>query len=193
MLIAADTRARLGARQLDADRRVLVVRVELRDRHDAVVELDAEHGLRDGSDVAHGLLRRLALVGEHVDLDRAARPVADDPDGEDAAQAAELVFELSELGRGVSVPLGRQFVVRPLTRHGDPVNSPRARSPRPGTAYGHPTTQRGGRALPMLLVGLAWRSDPGETMRSFRPGGGSQRTVSGWRRQGLGLKSQRVT
>ncbi len=151
------TRARdFGARQLDADRSVLVVGVELRDRHDAVVELDAEDGLRDGSHVAHDLLRGLGGVGEDVDLDGTSGPIADDPDGVDTAQAAELVLELPELRAGVSVPLGRQFVVRPLTRHGDPV-TPGARSPRPGTAYGHPTTLRGGRALPMLLVGLAWR------------------------------------
>ena len=98
-----------------------VVRVELRDRHDAVVELDAEHRLRDGAHVAHGLLRGLARVGEDVHLDRSAGPVADDPDGVDPGQAAELVLELSELGGRVLVLFGRQFVVRPLTRHGDPV------------------------------------------------------------------------
>ena len=90
--------------------------------------------------------------------------------------------------------LSPQTTIRRSTTHSAwrPRHSPRARSPRPDTAYGHPTTQRGGRALPMLLVGLAWRSDPRETMRSFRPGGGS-RTVSGWRRQGLGLKFNEST
>ena len=116
-----DPSAGLGARELDADGRVLVVGVELRDRDDAVVELDPEDGLGHGADVADGLLGGLARVGEDVDLDRAAEPIADDPDGVDPAQAAELVLELAELGGDVSVSLGRQFVVRPLTRHGDPV------------------------------------------------------------------------
>ena len=40
--------------------------------------------------------------------------------------------------------------------------------------------------MPMLLVGLAWQCDPGETMRSFRVEEGRTH-VSGWRRQGLGL------
>ena len=102
------------------------------------------------------------------------RPVAHDADGVDAAQAAELVLEVAELGRRVSVPLGRQFVVRPLTRHGDPVTPRGPGAPARDTAYGHPTTLRGGRALPMLPVGLAWRSDPRETMRSFRPEEGEQ-------------------
>ena len=152
------TRARdFGARELDADRSVLVVGVELRDRHDAVVELDPEHGLRHGSHVAHGLLRGLAGVGEDVDLDGTPRPIADDPDGVDTAQAAELVLELPELARRTPGPLRptiRRSTTHPAWR---PRHSPEARSPRPGTAYGHPTTLRGGPALPMLLVGLAWR------------------------------------
>ena len=45
--------------------------------------------------------------------------------------------------------------------------------------------------MPMLLVGLAWQCDPGETMRSFRVEEGRTH-VSGWRRQGLGLILERV-
>ena len=68
---------------------------------------------------------------------------------------------------------------------------PEGPQPPPGHSIRPTDHPAWGLALPMLLVGLAWRSDPGETMRSFR----SRRTasdeelVSGWRRQGLGLKS----
>ena len=109
-----------------------------------MVELDPEDGLGDGADVADGLLRRLARVGEDVDLDRATQPVSHHPDGMDTAQSAQLVLELS------AAPRRRLDPHRPTNRRSTthsawrPCHSPRTRSPRPGTAYGHPTTQRGG-------------------------------------------------
>ena len=174
-----------------------VVGVELRDRHDAVVELDAEHGLRDGTDVAHGLLRGLALVGEHVDLDRPAGPVADDPDGVDAGEPAELVLELAEL----RPPIGRRSASsgdNSSFAHSLGIATPSSRgpaAPATDTAYGQPTTLRGPSWLLMLLVGLALRAGSGETDRVPRAGraeatlGGGNDYVSGWRRQGLGLTS----
>ena len=74
-----------------------VVRVELRNRHDAVIELESEHRLRDGANVAHCLLRRFAVVGEDVHFDRSTNTVADDAHRQDAAEPAEFLFELLEL------------------------------------------------------------------------------------------------
>ena len=71
-----------------------VIRVELRNRHDAVIELESEHCLRDGPHVAYSLLRRLTVVGEDVHLDRSPDPIADDPHREDASEATEFLFEL---------------------------------------------------------------------------------------------------
>ena len=123
-----------------------VVGVELGDGHDPVVELDAEHRVGDRADVAHGLLRRLRLVREHVHLDGPIAPVADHPDGVDARQPAQLVLEVAEqtarIGRVGLQLVGHRLTVRPLGGHRDP--PPGGPPPPPkNTAYGQPTTLRG--------------------------------------------------
>ena len=116
---ALDTYACFGARGIAVRHRFVgLIRVELRNRHDAVIELESEHRLRDGSHVAYGLLRRLAVVGEDVHLDRSPDPVADDPYREDASEAAKLLFELLKLKWSPfrSDLLGR-LGTGPVTRH----------------------------------------------------------------------------
>ena len=62
-----------------------------------MVELESEDRLRDGTNVADGLLRRLAVVGEDVHFDRSPDAVANDANRQNAAETAEFLFELLEL------------------------------------------------------------------------------------------------
>ena len=116
--------------------------------------------------------RTVCLAGllgsdEHVDLDRSTGSVGDDSHGVHPGQAAELVFEVAELGGRVTVALGRQFAVRPLTRHSDPVTprGPRAPARTQHTAIRPPCVGAG--RCRCYLWGLRGDRDPRETMRPF--------------------------
>src|SRR3954462_47036 len=83
-----------------------------------MVEFDPEHRLRDGPNVADGLLGGLAVVSEDVDLHWPADPVTDDPDPEDSREAAELVLGLPQVQDVVGLPAAaRGGISRPLVAH----------------------------------------------------------------------------
>jgi hypothetical protein len=109
----------------------LLAGVELRDGHDAVVELESEHRLRDRAHIAHRLFRRLALIGEDVYFDRTTGAIADYPNRKDAAEPAQLVLELAQLVLGISACdwFSSRLAVRPLVRHGDSASPPKPRRP----------------------------------------------------------------
>src|SRR5205823_4608456 len=109
----ADPRAHPAAWLLDSARRACITGLELRHRDDAVIELEAEHGLSHRPDVAHDLLGRLCVVGEHVDLDRPTGAITYHANRQYAGQAAELVLELAQL----RIRARGGFTPRPLARH----------------------------------------------------------------------------
>ncbi len=152
-----------------------------------------------------------ALIGEHVHLGRPAVAVADDPHREHAAEPTELVLELAELADlHVRSPRGTPPFAHSLAMLVPPVGSPWNPAPGPcspcvGTIYGRPTTQSED-VVCVLLMGLALSCGSGETIGPHiieghlvraEPGRALQwrtrvcreeeSTVSGRRRQGLGL------
>jgi hypothetical protein len=93
--------------------------IELRNRDNSMIELEPEHGVRDCSHVAHGLLGGFRVVREHVHFNRPPAAIPDDAYGEHANQPRQLVFEFPQLRAGVRVRFasGACVAVRPVTRH----------------------------------------------------------------------------
>ena len=156
-----------------------------------MVDLDPEHRVRDRPDVADGLLRGLAAVREHVDLDRPSRAVLTRTAWTPASRHSSSSSSRSSASRSVG-PTGRSSDADSPFDHSVGILIPSREDPAPpgNTAYGDPTTVREAAVSCVVTIVTnevcvewfgAWKLslDLSGAGRQSNPGGGQRRRLGG--------------